>query len=243
MTRSEKSVLFGFLNTADGWISGYRPDCAEPDFVDDCEDPGITGKNFSFPCIEELNAAVRDCAACALCGTRANAVPGEGPADLTLVRVMVIGEGPGADEDATGRPFVGKAGQLLDRMLASISLSRQTNCYIANIVKCRPPQNREPLPAESAACMPFLRAQIELIRPQLILALGRTAAQNLLGSAEGINRLRGRFYDFCGIPLLPTFHPSALLRDETLKRPAWEDLKALKSELDHISSDDSGPGA
>jgi DNA polymerase len=148
---------------------------------------------------------------------------------------MVIGEGPGADEDESGRPFVGKAGQLLDKMLASIGLSRTTNCFIANIVKCRPPQNREPTPDESGACIRYLSAQIELVKPAMILAVGRTAAQNLLGTSDGINKLRGRFFDFSGIPLLPTFHPSALLRDETLKRPAWEDLKLFRAELDRIT--------
>jgi len=153
------------------------------------------------------------------------------------VPVLVVGEGPGADEDAQGRPFVGKAGQLLDKMLAAISLSRGTNCYIANVVKCRPPQNREPAPDEAAACRPFLDAQISLIRPRAIIALGRTAAQNILSTSDGINKLRGRFFEYRGIPVLPTYHPSALLRDETLKRPAWEDLKRFRARLDEILAD------
>jgi len=153
------------------------------------------------------------------------------------VPVLVVGEGPGADEDAQGRPFVGKAGQLLDKMLAAISLSRGTNCYIANVVKCRPPQNREPAPDEAAACRPFLDAQISLIRPRAIIALGRTAAQNILSTSDGINKLRGRFFEYRGIPVLPTYHPSALLRDETLKRPAWEALKRFRARLDEILAD------
>jgi DNA polymerase len=156
---------------------------------------------------------------------------------------MVVGEGPGADEDARGRPFVGKAGQLLDRMLDSrgkIGLSRSTNCYIANVVKCRPPQNRNPQPDEIAACVPFLVRQIRLLKPAIILAAGNTAAKTLLDSSEGITRLRGKFTVFTGapladgefnIPLLPTFHPSALLRDESLKVPVWEDLKLLRTKL------------
>jgi DNA polymerase len=162
---------------------------------------------------------------------------------------MVIGEGPGADEDATGRPFVGRAGQLLDRMLDSrgrIGLSRNVNCYIANVVKCRPPGNRNPQPDEIAACVPFLIRQIKLLHPRIILAAGNTAAKTLLESTEGITRLRGRFAEFTGtsltrgefsIPLLPTFHPSALLRDESLKAPVWEDLKQLRAKLAALDED------
>ncbi len=145
--------------------------------------------------------------------------------------MLVIGEGPGADEDAQGKPFVGRAGKLLDKMLAAIHLSRDTNCFIGNIVKCRPPQNRDPLPEETAACGSFLEAQIQLLRPHLILAVGRIAAQYLLDTTDGIGRLRGRFFDYGGIPLMPTYHPSALLRNEQLKRPAWEDLKTFRSRL------------
>jgi DNA polymerase len=156
---------------------------------------------------------------------------------------MVVGEGPGAEEDASGRPFVGRAGQLLDRMLDSrgkIGLSRTSNCYIANIVKCRPPGNRNPQPGEITACTPFLIRQIKILMPSVILAAGNTAAKTLLDSTEGITRLRGIFTVFSGalfmdppvrIPLLPTFHPSALLRDETLKVPVWEDLKTLRAKL------------
>jgi DNA polymerase len=156
---------------------------------------------------------------------------------------MVIGEGPGADEDVSGRPFVGKAGQLLDKMLASIGLSRDENCYIANVVKCRPPGNRDPGPDEVAACFPFLERQIALLRPSIILCAGRVAAQNVLKTSKGINSLRGNFAEFVptqaefyieekAIPVLCTFHPSAILRDDSLKRPAWEDLKLLKSYLE-----------
>jgi DNA polymerase len=162
---------------------------------------------------------------------------------------MVIGEGPGADEDETGRPFVGRAGQLLDRMLDSkgkIDLSRSANCYIANIVKCRPPGNRNPQPDEISACLPYLVRQIKLLKPQVILAAGNTAVKTLLDSTEGITRLRGTFTLFRGtllmdsefnIPLLPTFHPSALLRDESLKAPVWEDMKTLRAKLCELDGD------
>ncbi|MDR2363863.1 MAG: uracil-DNA glycosylase, partial [Spirochaetaceae bacterium] len=143
---------------------------------------------------------------------------------------------PGADEDLTGRPFVGKAGQLLDRMLASIGLFRDKNCFIANVVKCRPPNNREPLPEEAAACLPFLSRQISLLKPRMILSAGRTAAQTLLETTASLGSLRGRFTEYKGIPLLPTYHPSALLRDESKKRPAWEDLKVLRAKLSDLDT-------
>lgn len=173
--------------------------------------------------------AVDACRACRLGESRRNAAYGEGVANPL---VLVVGEGPGAEEDVQGRPFVGPAGQLLDRMLGSIGLSRNTNCYIANIVKCRPPNNREPAPDEREACTPWLERQLEVLRPAIILAMGRTAAATLLGSADGIGKLRGRWFERRGVPLLATYHPSALLRDESLKRPAWEDLKTLKFRLD-----------
>jgi DNA polymerase len=157
---------------------------------------------------------------------------------------MVIGEGPGGDEDRAGRPFVGRAGQLLDKMLASVGLSRNKNCFIANMVKCRPPGNRDPALDEIAACFPYLERQINILRPKVILAAGRVAAQSLLRTSRGINALRGGFSEFelavsgkteaaeaAVVSLLPTFHPSAILRDESLKRPAWEDLKLLRSRL------------
>jgi DNA polymerase len=147
---------------------------------------------------------------------------------------MAIGEGPGEEEDKRGLPFVGPAGQLLDKMLASIGLSRETNCYIANIVKCRPPGNRNPERDEAEACARFLRRQIALLKPRFMLALGRVAAQSLLGEhSKGIGALRGQVLEYADIPLVCTYHPSALLRDESLKRPAWEDLKLLKTLIDH----------
>jgi DNA polymerase len=148
----------------------------------------------------------------------------------------VVGEGPGADEDLSGRPFVGKAGQLLDKMLAAIGLYREKNCFIANVVKCRPPENREPLPEEAAACLPFLTRQIALLEPRIILCAGRIAAQTLLETGAPLGSLRGHWSDYKGIPLLPTYHPSALLRDEAKKRPAWEDLKVLRAKLSELDA-------
>jgi DNA polymerase len=149
--------------------------------------------------------------------------------------VMVIGEGPGADEDEQGRPFVGRAGKLLDQMLDAINLSRNKNCFIANVIKCRPPNNRDPLPEETAACAHFLEQQINLLKPKFILIAGRVAAQSLLKTIEPIGKLRGKFTKFEAesgpIPLLVTYHPAALLRNEDYKRPAWEDLKLLRERL------------
>ncbi len=194
------------------------------------------------------------CRACRLCERRKNTVPGEGPENFQgglysnaegqnafsqlneKIEVMVIGEGPGADEDAQGRPFVGRAGQLLDKMLAAIQLFRTHNCYITNVVKCRPPNNRDPLPDETASCRGFLDGQIAIIKPKAILVVGRVALQNLLHISDGIGKMHGRFLEYNGIPLMATYHPSALLRDENLKRPTWEDLKLFRSKLNEIKN-------
>ena len=188
--------------------------------------------------IDSLEAVASDVAACNACGlatTRTHTVPGEG---CNHPLVMVIGEGPGADEDAQGRPFVGRAGQLLDRMLASIGLFRNQNCYIANMVKCRPPGNRDPAPDEMRACFHFLERQILLLKPKVILCAGRVAAQNLLKTDEKLNSLRGDFTEIpigeTSVPALVTYHPSFLLRNESYKRPAWEDLKLLSSRLNSL---------
>ena len=196
------------------------------------KDGSSTTSDDAASSLQNIARKIASCTRCRLCGGRKNTVPGIGvPHPL----VLVIGEGPGADEDASGEPFVGKAGQLLDKMLGAICLSRHTNCFIANIVKCRPPNNRDPMPDEADACRAFLDAQIGVLKPKMILAVGRIAAQNILNTTTGINRLRGQFYEYRGIPLLPTYHPSALLRNEEMKRPAWEDLKLFRSRLEEIT--------
>ena len=175
----------------------------------------------------ELMAEIQGCTRCPLWEKRTFVVPGEG--DLHA-RLMLIGEGPGAQEDATGRPFVGAAGQLLDKMLAAIGLARE-QVYIANIVKCRPPQNRVPAPDEAQACLGHLRAQVALIRPQVIVCLGATSARYVIGEDCRITRDRGQWIERKGVWIMPTFHPAALLRDESKKRPAWEDFKAVRDKL------------
>lgn len=236
MKREEKETLHALLEAARGWVSDgeYRPR-ALPVFMDDPE--VMAGGRWTD--VDSLYRAIADCRQCRLSETRTNTVPGTGS---NRPLVMVIGEGPGADEDAQGLPFVGKAGQLLDRMLSAIGLSRGSNVHIANIVKCRPPNNRDPEADEADCCAPWLEAQIGLLNPKVILALGRVAAQRLLDTKEGIGRLHGQFLEYRGIPLMPTYHPSALLRDESLKRPAWEDLKLLREHLLSLCPDYEGHG-
>ena len=176
-----------------------------------------------------LRAAVAECRACNLCETRRQTVFGVGHAQA---RWMVVGEAPGEQEDRQGEPFVGAAGQLLDAMLRALSLSRsddearppEQRVYIANTLKCRPPGNRNPTPEELARCEPFLRRQIELLQPRILLAMGRFAVQSLLRSGEPIGKLRGRVHEYQGVPLVVTYHPAYLLRNLPDKARAWEDL-------------------
>jgi DNA polymerase len=246
MTAEQKIVLAAFLDTAAGYLGGgYVRRREAYAFTGDIEAPQagdgrtIPEKSAGVPGVpmDAITAQVSACAACGLSQTRIRVVPGEGP-EAPLA--MIIGEGPGADEDESGRPFVGRAGQLLDKMLASIGLYRDRNCFIANVVKCRPPGNRDPGPEEIAACSPFLEAQIKALKPKAILCAGRVAARHILQTEDGITRLRGSFGTYTShggegaeppIPVLPTYHPSAILRDDGLKRPAFDDLKLLMVKL------------
>ena len=184
---------------------------------------------------QALAETIMNCQKCGLASTRKRAVPGEGG---NKRRVLFVGEGPGAEEDRLGRPFVGRSGQLLDKILASISLRRE-DIYITNIVKCRPPGNRDPLSEEVITCWPYLEEQIKILRPRVIVALGAPAAKTLLDTDTGIGRLRGRFHDYHGIPLLPTYHPAYLLRSYTLenRKKVWEDMKMLRGVLDESDTD------
>ncbi|HUX29826.1 MAG TPA: uracil-DNA glycosylase [Thiobacillus sp.] len=170
---------------------------------------------------DTLADAVAHCTACKLSATRTQGVLGAGDRNADW---LIVGEAPGAEEDAQGEPFVGPAGKLLDAMLASIDLARGDNVYLTNVLKSHPPGNRNPEPDEVAACRPYLLAQIELIQPKLILALGRFAAQSLLDTDEAIGSLRGRVHTFQGVPLVASYHPAYLLRKPTEKARAWEDL-------------------
>lgn len=173
---------------------------------------------------QELEESVARCTRCELYKTRTRPVLGVGDRHAQW---LIVGEAPGAEEDRRGEPFVGAAGQLLDAMLQAIGLARGRNVYIANILKSRPPGNRDPSPAEVAACLPYLERQIELIRPRLILAVGRIAMQNLLATDSSLGRMRGKVHEFGGLktPLIVTYHPAYLLRKPEDKRKAWEDLK------------------
>lgn len=181
--------------------------------------------------ISALKQELLSCEKCRLCSTRNNTVLGEGNINANI---MFIGEGPGHDEDMQGRPFVGPAGQLLDKMLASIGLDRN-NTYIANIVKCRPPQNRVPEEDEAQACLPYLRKQFAIVKPKIVVCLGATAARYVIDRNIRITRDRGNWYEKMGCSFIATFHPSALLRDPSKKRDAWEDMKKIREKLDDIN--------
>ncbi len=178
--------------------------------------------------LEAVAGLISGCTRCPLCEGRTQTVPGEGNPTATL---MCVGEGPGQKEDESGRPFVGAAGQLLDQILGAIDCPR-TSVYIANIVKCRPPKNRKPLPDEATACLPYLHRQIALVRPKVLLALGGTAAEWLLGTRQSLGSLRGRVHRFAGIPLVVTYHPAALLRNPNWKKPTWDDVRIARQLLD-----------
>jgi DNA polymerase len=177
--------------------------------------------------LAQLREEIGDCQRCKLHRGRTNLVFGVGNPNAEL---LFVGEGPGADEDLQGEPFVGRAGQLLDRMIAAMGLTR-SEVYICNIVKCRPPGNRNPEPDEIATCVPFLHKQIAAVNPRVIVALGKVAVQTLLNDPSPISRLRGHWREARGKPLMPTFHPAYLLRSPNEKAKAWEDLKAVVHQL------------
>jgi len=185
--------------------------------------PAAGGKS-----LDDVRIEVTGCVKCPLHSGRQNTVFGEGSPSAAL---MFVGEGPGADEDRLGRPFVGRAGKLLDDIIEKGMGLRREEVYIANVVKCRPPGNRNPEPEEIAACRPYLHAQIDLIRPRVIVALGKFAAQTLLDSGHSISRLRGRWAEYRGIRLMPTFHPSYLLRNPGDKGKVWEDIQDVMTVL------------
>lgn len=181
---------------------------------------------------DALRSCVSQCTACELHQSRTQTVFGVGNPAADL---LIVGEAPGAEEDRRGEPFVGRAGQLLDEMLRAIGMDRQ-QIFIANILKCRPPNNRDPKADEAAACRSYLQQQISLLRPKVILAVGKIAAQNLLGSSDPVGRMRGTIHRFEELPLIVTYHPAYLLRSPTQKRKSWTDLCVTKSELERASA-------
>lgn len=250
MTSDDKKLIYNLLKKADSCYYGYTRDVfkQEPIFSDDkiletikikdsndiSEEKNHIQQNIhenekaNGLTLESLNEKMLRCTRCVLARTRNNVVPGMG---VINPLVLVIGEGPGHDEDIQGLPFVGKAGILLDKMLNAIDLDRNKNCYIANVVKCRPPENRNPSPQEMDACFSFLQTQIHILKPKMILCMGKIAIEKLMNQSISITQSHGQFFEYNGIPVMPTYHPSALLRNTDLKRPAWEDLKKFKAKL------------
>ena len=250
MTSDDRKLIYNLLKKADSCYYGYTRDVfkQEPIFSDDeiletiesnkptiiVEHKNSVGqKNLENEktnglTLENLNEKMIRCTRCVLARTRNNVVPGMG---VKNPLVLVIGEGPGHDEDIQGLPFVGKAGILLDKMLNAIDLDRNKNCYIANVVKCRPPENRNPSPQEMDACFSFLQTQIHILKPKMILCMGKIAIEKLMNQSISITQSHGQFFEYNSISVMPTYHPSALLRNTDLKRPAWEDLKKFKAKL------------
>jgi DNA polymerase len=191
----------------------------------------LFGAPSQFSTLSDLANAIASCTKCPLHRDAKNPVPGEGNPNADF---MCVGEAPGATEDELGRPFVGQAGQLLDKILLAIGLQR-ADVYICNVLKHRPPGNRNPMPDEVQACSPYLLRQIELVQPRVIVALGTFAAQTLLNTREGIGKLRGKIHRYYGVPLVVTYHPAALLRNPAWKRPTWDDVKLAKQLLERRS--------
>jgi DNA polymerase len=224
------------------WKLRTAPACVTP-----ADDPGTAHRPATIPAAlasaapagdwDGLAAEVRDCQKCGLCTARKQAVLGVGDVNADW---LFVGEGPGSEEDQRGEPFVGQAGKLLDNMLAAIGLRRGEDVYIANAVKCRPPENRTPEAAEVDACRPYLERQIALIRPRLIVALGRPAAQTLLGGEIKVGAARGRLHDHGGIPVVVTYHPAYLLRNLPDKAKAWEDLCFMRTTMRGLQSAKGG---
>ncbi len=206
----------------------YRRDLGWTDCPDLPDGLDISPGAGSVPdTLDGLAAFLKDCTRCPLAERRKNVVFGEGS---PTARLLFVGEGPGAEEDRSGRPFVGQAGRLLDGMISALGFDRR-QVYIANVVKCRPPRNRDPQSEEMAVCSSFLDRQIDLIRPEVIVALGRIAARHLTGSDRSMGSLRGRWGQFRGIALMPTYHPAYLLRSPLEKRKVWDDLKMVAEKL------------
>lgn len=188
--------------------------------------------------LEKVNSKCKNCEKCQLCKTRTNVVFSDGVPNHKL---MLIGEAPGYYEDQKGLPFVGKAGQLLDKIFESVGLSREKNVYICNTIKCRPPENRDPLPEEKQACREYLDAQIEILKPQIILICGRVALNSMLETAEGITKVRGKWFDGPNnSKMMPIFHPSYLLRNDSREKGSpkwlmWQDIQEIKKEYDLLS--------
>ena len=210
-------------------LPGYEPSKTEPSVQENMyrHDTTATVEQTTFKTLDDLHKSIAMCSQCQLAKTRTNLVFGEGNPNAEL---MFIGEAPGADEDLSGRPFVGKAGQLLDKMITAMQFSR-SEVYIANILKCRPPFNRNPEPQEAACCMPYLEEQIRLVNPKCIVLLGAVATKFLLNHAGPVSKIRGTWQNYKNIPVMITYHPSFLLRTESAKRDSWNDLQKVMAKF------------
>ncbi len=221
----QEQDLFGNIIYPSSERGGAKKGSKEPIVSDYPAEPWASTTSLT-----ELNSTICQCQKCSLGATRIKFVFGVGNPNADIV---LIGEAPGADEDAQGEPFVGRAGQLLNKILEAIHLKRE-EVYICNILKCRPPGNRDPLPGEVEQCEPYLWKQLEIIKPKIILCLGRISAQVLLKTTDTLTKLREGVHDYRGIPLLVTYHPAALLRNPNWKRPAWEDVQRLRKMYDEM---------
>lgn len=231
--------LFVGLGERDEWLGRLRAmgsQASRPDATDSAPSDGVErlaeratpAEIEALEDLEAVRAVAERCVRCPLHETRKNVVFADGSPEA---RVMCVGEAPGANEDETGLPFVGRAGKLLDRLLLSVGLRRE-DVYICNVLKCRPPQNRNPQADEIEQCSPFLRRQVALVRPEVVVAFGTFASRTLLDMRESLGRMRGRTHTYEGVPLIVTYHPAALLRNPNWTRPAWEDLQRVRHLLE-----------
>ncbi len=225
-----QALLRGLVQTLMEMAAEGLETLPRPEPVPAAPMPGGAVSSIGVETLEAIRSDLGDCTRCGLCQTRSQLVFGEGNPHASVV---FVGEGPGADEDRTGRPFVGKAGQLLDKMIEAVGWRRE-DVYICNVVKCRPPANRNPEQEEIATCRPFLERQLRAIAPRAIITLGRPAAATLLGRSVAITRERGIWREWEGVPLMPTFHPAYLVRSYTLenRQAVWDDLRAVYARLD-----------
>lgn len=210
------------------WSIDAPPIPDAPGIIVPGPDQGLLAVPSPWRTLQEVAAEIASCRKCFLCEGRTRTVPGEGH---PTAKLMFVGEGPGRTEDETGRPFVGRAGELLTQIIEAIELKRE-DVFIANVVKCRPPQNRKPLPDEMAACRAYLERQIELVQPKTLVALGATAAEAMLRVKGSLTDWRGRVHSYRHIPLVVTYHPAALLRNPNWKKPTWDDIRIARQLLD-----------
>ncbi|MCQ2584995.1 MAG: uracil-DNA glycosylase [Treponema sp.] len=263
MTKEDKQTIYNLLKTASRNVYGYTTPAFESDeYVENVPaqvQPSVSTQSsapaatqFSAPAAPETSSApetsgmslgdvilkIARCTRCSLARSRTNVVPGQGSKSA---EVLVIGDGPVMEDDASGVPFSGAAGQLMDKMLNAVKLDRRQNCFLTNIVKCTPPQNRDPYPEETDACFGFIEAQIKIIKPKLILCAGRVAAVTLLKSNPNVNlslpvdQIRGQWFDYNGIPVMVVYSPAEVLKNPALKKPIWDDLRAFATKLKELS--------